>query len=383
MGEFRMPSLGADMESGTIVEWKIHVGNTVKHGDVVAEVETEKGLIDIEIFEDGLVEEIVVKEGEKVAVGAVLAIIRGAGGAVSKPQPSPIEAAPVPAQEPALPSPAADKVESGRRHISPLARRRAAELGIDPATLRGSGEQGAVSVNDVERAAGAQPSPSRPSHKQPTADQLAAMARSKREIPHYYLATTIDMSRALKWLEAENVKRSVLDRLLPAVLLLRAVALAARQFPEMNGYWIDSSFQPADRVHLGVAISLRTGGLVAPAIHDADQMNVYDLARHLLDLVQRARSGRLRSSEVSDATLTVTNLGEQGVETVFGVIYPPQVALVGFGKIVEQPRAVQGQLGIHPGLTATLAADHRTSDGHRGGRFLATIDQLLQDPEEL
>jgi pyruvate dehydrogenase E2 component (dihydrolipoamide acetyltransferase) len=211
----------------------------------------------------------------------------------------------------------------------------------------------------------------------------AAMARSKREIPHYYLSTTIDMRRSLDWLAAENAKRPVTKRLLYSVLLIRAVALALRSTPELNGFWIDDGFKLADGIHVGVAISLRQGGLINPAIHDVDKKNLDELMENMLDLVNRARTGHLRSSELSDGTITVTNLGEQGVETVFGVIYPPQVALVGFGKIIERPFATNGLLGVRPMIDATVAADHRVSDGHRGGRFLIAIDKLLQEPEKL
>jgi pyruvate dehydrogenase E2 component (dihydrolipoamide acetyltransferase) len=211
----------------------------------------------------------------------------------------------------------------------------------------------------------------------------AAMARSKREIPHYYLSTTIDMRRSLDWLAEENAKRPVTKRLLHSVLLIRAVALALRGTPELNGFWIDDAFKPADGIHIGVAISLRQGGLVNPAIHDVDKKNLDELMENMLDLVNRARAGHLRSSELSDGTITVTNLGEQGVESVFGVIYPPQVAIVGFGKITERPFAADGLLDVHPAMDATLAADHRVSDGHRGGRFLVAVDRLLQEPEKL
>jgi pyruvate dehydrogenase E2 component (dihydrolipoamide acetyltransferase) len=211
----------------------------------------------------------------------------------------------------------------------------------------------------------------------------AAMTRSKREIPHYYLGTHIDMSKAMSWLQAENLKRPVTERLLYAVLLLKAVALAVHEVPEINGFWTDGAFRPSEAVHVGVAISLRQGGLIAPAIHDVDKKNLAEIMGNLRDLVKRVRAGVLRSSEIADATITVTSLGEQGVETVFGIIYPPQVALVGFGKIVEQPWAVNGMVGARPGIMATLAADHRVSDGHRGGLFLAAIDRLLQAPEQL
>jgi pyruvate dehydrogenase E2 component (dihydrolipoamide acetyltransferase) len=208
----------------------------------------------------------------------------------------------------------------------------------------------------------------------------AAMARSKREIPHYYLATTIDMHGAMTWLAEENLKRSVPDRLLYGVLLIKAVALALKEVPELNSVWRGSEPVRSEAIHVGVAISLRGGGLVAPALHDTAGQSLGDLMRSFRDLVLRARSGGLRSSELSDPTITVTSLGEQGVESVFGIIFPPQVAIVGFGKIVERPWAVGGQLVARPVVTATLSADHRVSDGHRGGLFLAAVDRLLQAP---
>jgi pyruvate dehydrogenase E2 component (dihydrolipoamide acetyltransferase) len=282
-----------------------------------------------------------------------------------------------------------------RPRISPLARKRAQELGVDLASISGTGEDGLISAADVERAA-ATAKPTAPTSIQaapPTTKGLdlaqmrrviaAAMARSKREIPHYYLATSIDMGKALNWLSAENAKRPVTKRLLYSALLIRAVALALRRTPELNGFWLDDAFKPGEGIHIGVAISLRQGGLVNPAIHDVDKKNLDELMESMLDLVNRARTGYLRSSELADGTITVTNLGEQGVESVFGVIYPPQVALVGFGKITERPVAANGMVGARPVVDATLAADHRVSDGHRGGRFLLAIDRLLQEPEKL
>jgi len=210
-----------------------------------------------------------------------------------------------------------------------------------------------------------------------------AMSRSKREIPHYYLGTTIDLHRALAWLADHNQARPVTERLLPGVLLLKAVALALREYPELNGFWVDDRFKPSEAIHVGVAISLRQGGLVAPALHHADKLSLTELMTRLGDLVTRARTGSLRGSEVSDPTITVTHLGDQGVETVFPIIYPPQVAIVGFGKIVDRPWVVDGLIGPRPVVTATLAADHRASDGHCGGRFLARLAHLLQEPSEL
>ncbi len=210
-----------------------------------------------------------------------------------------------------------------------------------------------------------------------------AMARSKREIPHYYLSTAIDVSGSLAWLRIENEKRPVPERLLPVALLIKAVALALHDVPELNGHWIEGAFRAGAGIHVGCAISVRGGGLIAPALHDAERKDLGTLMRELRDLIARARAGSLKSSELSDPTITVTNLGDQGVDAAFGIIYPPQVALVGFGRIAERPWIVSGKVEARPLLTASLSADHRASDGHRGGLFLTAIDHLLQTPEKL
>lgn len=211
----------------------------------------------------------------------------------------------------------------------------------------------------------------------------SAMARSKREIPHYYLQTRIDMHRTLQWLASENAERPIKERILPVVPLIRAVALALGEVPELNGHWIDDQHRISEAMHIGFVIALRRGGLMAPAILHADALSMDELMTALRDLIQRARSGGLRSSEMTDATVTITNLGDLGVETVYGVIYPPQVALVGFGKTIEQPWAEDGMLGVRPVLTATLAADHRATDGHRGAQFLDALNRYLQEPAKL
>ena len=243
-------------------------------------------------------------------------------------------------------------------------------------------------MEDVQKASqvkAAKPAPSAELDRRARMRQTiaSAMARSKREIPHYYLSTSINMSRAIAWLTQENLKRSVEDRLVYGLLLLKAVALALREIPELNSVWSAGKVVESTDIHVGVAISLRGGGLVAPALHNTDRQSLDELMKNFRDLVQRARSGSLRSSELSDATITVTSLGEQGVETVFGIIYPPQVALVGFGKIVERAWSSAGQIASQPVITATLSGDHRVSDGHRGGLYLAAIDRRLQEPEEL
>jgi pyruvate dehydrogenase E2 component (dihydrolipoamide acetyltransferase) len=211
----------------------------------------------------------------------------------------------------------------------------------------------------------------------------AAMGRSKREIPHYYLGHTVDLAAALAWLETFNAAQPVSQRLLPAVLLLKASALALREVPQLNGTFIDGAFQAGAGIHVGWAISLRGGGLVAPAIRDADQRPLPVLMTAMRDLVQRARTGGLRSSELSSPTVTVTSLGDRGAETVMGIIYPPQVAIIGFGSISNRPWVVDGRVEARPVVTVSLAADHRASDGHIGALLLNGIERLLQEPEKL
>lgn len=393
-----MPSLGADMECGTIVEWQVVPGDRVRRGDIVAVVDTEKATIEIEIFEDGVIDEILVPVGEEVAVGTPLARLTPTvssppttNGATAGPRGNgttaapPAKGAPPPSGalvDPRHPSLGDPDPEPPRGRSSPLARRRAKELGRDVTGVAGTGPGGAVTAADVERAAAAVPKAGaerpRPRHA-----LAALMARSMREIPHFYLSTTIDMSSAMTWLADTNASRPPAERLLPAALLLKASALAARAVPRLNGFWVDDDFRPADGVHPGVAVSLRGGGVVAPAIHDADRLAVDELMAGLRDLVRRARAGGLRARELSEQTITVTSLGDQGAEAVFGVIYPPQVALIGFGRIAERPWAAHGMLGVRPVLTATLAADHRANDGHQGSLLLAAIERALCEPENL
>lgn len=411
MAEFCMPSLGTDMEAGTLVEWHVQPGAHVKRGDIIAVVETEKGIIDIEVFETGVVEQLLVQPGTKVPVGTVLATLRTAGapvgamaGAVAagperavagaEAQAEPGRVAPRPPEHPPRGQPSVPTTGK-RQRVSPLARRLATELALDLSTVPGTGPDGTITRADVERAAAARqaarPAPAPAAQPSPAPEPQAgmrraiatAMARSNREIPHYYLQTRIDMSRPLHWLEAENQRRPLKERLLPAVLLLKAVARALGDVPELNGYWLDDRHQPQEAIHIGFAIALRQGGLIAPAVHHVDLKSLDELMEALRDLIPRVRAGRLRSSEMTDATITVTNLGDLGVETVYGVIYPPQVALVGFGKIMEQPWAENGMLGIRPVLTATLAADHRATDGRRGAQFLDALNHYLQEAATL
>ncbi|HLN77027.1 MAG TPA: dihydrolipoamide acetyltransferase family protein [Nocardioidaceae bacterium] len=463
MPEFKMPSLGADMDSGTLVEWLVKPGDTIHRGDPMAVVDTDKSAIEVESFDDGVVESFLVEPGTRVAVGTPLASLTALGATAAAPAP----AVPVPApatagtEHAAAPAPTVvaetkkprrigapplrhhaaelgvdlaqvtgsgahgevtrrdvDRAAAGRaRRVSPYARRLAGELGVDLTELAGSGRGGSIRADDVlgavaarartsapeERAveetatsrgeappaaaAAAAPAPSvaalTPRTGSSRATIAALMSRAKREIPHYYVATTVDLAALTGWLRRTNRERAVSDRLVPAAALLKATALAARAHPELNGFWVDDRFVPGDDVHLGVAVAVRDGALVAPAIHHTADLELPELMAALRDLVKRARAGRLRRAELADPTLTVTDLGDQGVEEVIGVIYPPQVALLGVGRITDRPWAVDGLIGVRPTVRLTLSGDHRATDGATGARFLNYLEGLLQQPEEL
>lgn len=459
VAEFRMPSLGADMDAGTLLEWLVAEGDTVHRGDPVAVVDTEKSAIEVETFDDGVVEAFLVEPGDRVAVGTPMARLAPLTAAAAPATPAAPEARPKPplrhhaaelgvdladvagtgaggrvtredvdraaegvrrvtVHRPAPPEPAPTGTD--RPRVSPYARRLAEELGVDLDRVAEAAPGRTVRAEDViaarertteEPPTVAAPAPpadaaseapgsrpvevTRPTPKEPSARDrsrdagtsratiAALMSRAKREIPHYYVATTTDLHELTEWLRRTNRERTVSERVVPAAAILKATALAAREHPGLNGFWTDDGFTAASGVHLGVAVHVRGGALVAPAIHDTADLSLTELMAALRDLVKRARAGRLRRAEMADPTLTVTDLGDQGVEEVIGVIYPPQVALLGVGRIVERPWAVDGMLAVRPTVRLTLSGDHRATDGATGARFLDTLDQLLQHPEEL
>jgi len=432
MKTFDMPSLGADMESGTLIEWLVKPGDQVNNGDVVAVVETHKGAIEIEIFEDATIESLLLKEGESVPVGTPMAQLAAAGSsdetaphapeaaeetAQAQAQAEPIEPEPIepeptepdeavterPASAPSTapplqeqpPDAAVPTTDSDRAAASPAARRRAAELGIELLPGSGSGPGGAILLADVERQASeARPAPDSAAAPRASAKAgldmaamrqtiAAAMSRSKREIPHFYLSRDIDLQAASDWLQKHNDTHPPEQRLLMMALLLRATILALGAVPTFNGQYVDGNFQPSEAVNAGVAVALRGGGLIAPAILNAGAMSLSQLMAAMRELVTRTRSGRLKQSEMTRGTITVSSLGDDSADLLYGVIYPPQVALIGFGSPRLRAWLVDGELCSRNIITATLAADHRVSDGREGARLLTEIEARLQQPEQL
>jgi pyruvate dehydrogenase E2 component (dihydrolipoamide acetyltransferase) len=400
--DYAMPSLGADMDEGRVIEWRVAPGDAVHRGDLIAVVETEKSDIDIEIWHDGIVEEFLVDIGQLVDVGTPIVRLGRVGAdapapAAARPDASsPPVSAPVPAPVPVpAPAPAPAPAPGDRVPASPLARRLAAEQGIDLRAVTGSGPGGAVIEADVV-AASAGPSPAAPPAAAPTAaaaprrspDTMRSliaerMSTANREIPHYHLSRDLDVGALEMWLAERNERRPIVERILPAACFIRAVALAAARHRELNGFWIGDHFEPAETVNVAMAISLRRGGLVTPHIERADERTLDEVMSALGELVSAARTGNLRASWMTGATITITHLGDSGADLVHGVISPPQVALVGFGRSRERPWVIDGEVVVRPVVTTTLAADHRATDGAVGSRFVATLAQHIDHPEDL
>lgn len=379
MIEFKMPSLGADMEQGTLVEWLKQPGDIIHRGDVLAVVETQKGAIEIEVFNDGVLRDCRASPGDRVPVGEVIAILDGddvSGMSIDKPSVSAVPSqAPVP-----------DKPLSPGPRVTPAARRLAQQIGLDVRNIAPDGS-GVVGLRQVQ-ASSTETSPPKVQpagidFKAMRAAIAAAMARSNREIPHYYVSSDIDVTVFMDWLAQENARRSVADRLLYAVPLFRILAGTLVDTPELNGHYDQGTFSPAQTVNAGIAIAMRGGGLVAPSIQDVAGKSIDELRISLTDLVGRVRSGRLRSSELSNATVTFSNLGERTADTLMPIIYPPQVAIIGCGQIVRRPWVKDGEVHVRQIMSVTVAGDHRVSDGRSAARFLSRFEKRLTKPEDL
>lgn len=369
MGEykFRLPSLGADMTQAKIVQWYVKPGDSIQKGQLILHMETEKASFDAESFHSGTLKEILVQEGTQKSVGELLAIIETDEEVVDV---APFTSIPS-TVEPESVSPKAFAPRSGTTRAAPATRQLAAQLGVDIETITASGKGGIITPEDVKGAVG--------SSRQDAMQRITArlMSRSKHEIPHYYLETEILLTRILKSLEEFNETAEPSARVLPAAVLLKAVARAAAESPSFNGTWVKERFTPSPSVDLGVAISSKMTGLIAPTIPSAEKLSLSEMMHCLSELTSRVRQGNLLSSDMKSPSLTVTSLGDLGAQRVFGVIYPPQVALVGFGSIHEKPVCENGSVVTGKVVNMSLSADHRVSDGLQGSLFLGKVVKHL------
>jgi pyruvate dehydrogenase E2 component (dihydrolipoamide acetyltransferase) len=427
MPEIIMPRLSDTMEEGTLAAWLKQPGDQVQRGDVLAEIETDKATMELEAFEEGVLQQILVKEGETVPIGQPIAIV-GAGGAsapaAAPAQPAPAAAPPSPAEQAAkiettpevetsaaaaeaaaasAPAPAAagEPVKA-----SPMARAIARDQGIDLSTVTGSGPGGRVVKADVEalaagdggRAAPAA-APAAPAVKAPAAAQPAAgadveeipltsmrktvarrLVESMQSAPHFYLTIQVDVEALLglraelnQRLADEGVKLSVND------LLIKACAVTLRAHPDINVSWAGDKILRHRRVHVGIAVAV-DGGLIVPVVRDTDQKSVSQISKDAKALIERARIGKLRPEDYTGGTFTISNLGMFGIDQFTAVINPPEAAILAVGTTSEEPIVRDGQLATRQRMKLTLSIDHRALDGATGAQFLAALKATLEEP---
>ncbi|ABV36786.1 catalytic domain of components of various dehydrogenase complexes [Shewanella sediminis HAW-EB3] len=377
-----MPSLGADMTEGMLVEWLVKRGDPVKRGDIIAVIETQKGAIDMEVYHTGVISEILHQPVVTLPVGTVMARVET--------QASDREVAATIAPQIDTVAPqidtAADRVAA---IASPIVRKIAMGKSLDLTAIKGSGPKGAILLRDLPenteeiRASTSDRKQSSGITKSMRAAIAAAMSKSKNEIPHFYQSLDIELGNAQEWLKKTNEDRAPEQHILLLALLLKAVAKTLTKYPDLNGFYQENQFVHAKEIHIGNVISIRQGGLVVPAIHHVDKLSVDETMQAIRDISARGRNGHLRSSELTDATITITNMGERGTDTVFAVIYPPQVAIIGFGKIRETLQLVDAILVSRDVMSVCLSADHRVIDGMLGAKFLNALSKQLQKPELL
>ena len=412
-----MPALSPTMTEGTLARWLVKEGDSVRSGDVIAEIETDKATMEVEALDDGVVASLAVAEGtQNVAVNAVIAILTEDGesvkeavaAAVSAPAaPSPAApAAPAPAAEPApapiqqapaptpvTPAPAPTPT-TGRVFASPLARRIAADAGLDLARLSGTGPHGRIIRADVEEALASgqavQPATAMPAATAPAEDRFVphnAMRRviaerlqqAKQTAPHFYLTVDCGIDnlltarKALNEAAEDGVKISVND------MVVKAAAAALMAEPDVNGYFEAEGCRYFSSADVCVAVAVE-GGLVRPVIHNAQNLGLAEISRKTADLASRARSGTLDPSEYAGGSFTISNLGMYGIREFAAVINPPQSAILAVGAGEQRPVVKDGELAVATVMTVTLSADHRIVDGALGARWLQAFKRAIEQP---
>ncbi len=412
MTDILMPRLSDTMEEGVVSAWRKQVGDEVHPGDVLVEIETDKAVMEHEAYEEGVLGEILVKEGDAAPIGAPIARLVGAGepvgGSAPAAAPEPVTPAPAapPAPEPAAeaPAPAAVTRPDGARILSsPLARRDARELGVDLAAVPGSGPGGRIIRADVAKAAANSPTTvaaAAPSVPAPAAaaraveetDELIPLTSIRKTIarrltesmqssPHFYVTKTIDAGplstlRAQlneRLVAAEKKKVSVND------IIVRAVAVVLRDHPVVNSSFTPEAIVQHGRIHVGIAVATETG-LVVPVIRDADTKSLTSISAETRTLAGKARDRKLGLDEMTGGTFTVSNLGMYGIDHFTAVINPPEAAILAVGAVRPEPGVKDGELAVVQKMTMTLSSDHRVIDGAQAAEFVRDLAAVLEDP---
>ncbi|KEI44530.1 dihydrolipoamide acetyltransferase family protein [Saccharopolyspora rectivirgula] len=422
MTDIHMPRLSDTMEEGVIAAWRKQVGDQVSRGDVVADIETDKAIMELEAYDDGVLEKILVAEGETVPIGTPIAVLGDGSGVSSEPEPAPsapseqsaedtaeqsaprTNGVPAPTEAPVA-QPQQDAGAPPKPKASPLAKAVARELGVNLADVQGTGPGGRIIRADVEAAAeqqqAAQPAAPQPAQPAPAAAQPARgtedveevplsrirkvtakrLTESKQQAPHFYLTSAIDVTELVEFratlnerlLAAGGPKVSIND------LVVKAVATALRANPSLNVSFAEDKLLQHKRIHLGVAVALEDG-LVVPVIRDADRKSVSEIAAEAKEKAVRAREGKLRPDEMSGSTFSISNLGMFGIEEFSAVINPPEAGILAVGAVKDEVQVREGEFVARKIMRVTLSADHRAVDGAVGAAFLQQLTGLLEDP---
>ncbi|WED23180.1 2-oxo acid dehydrogenase subunit E2 [Vibrio sp. JC009] len=396
--DLTMPAFGADMATGTLIEWQVEQGQEVRRGDIIAVIETNKGAIELDIFEDTVIEGLLVEVGEEISVGTPIAKLRGPATQESEDTPDEaVEAeseelvinAPDPVQS--VPEIAVVETSSDFILASPGARYAARQNNINLAEVS-RGNTSPVTLKDLTVSGTATETVTKSQLKpEPQSDPEALMRQaisdtvtlSKQTIPHYYLSQRLDITKLQEYLIDYNGDKEPEDRLLLAAPLITAVARLLAKHKALNGQFINGKFVQSKTVHLAHAVNIRGKGLIMPVIRDAQTFNAITVMQTITRQVAEARRGMLPMSQLTGATCCVSSIGERGAEQMSAIIQPPQVAIIALGSPHQEPLVINNQVEIRDVITSTLAADHRVSDGHVGAKFLYQLNQLIQKPEQL
>jgi pyruvate dehydrogenase E2 component (dihydrolipoamide acetyltransferase) len=399
-----MEALSPTMEEGRVVKWHKRDGDPVKAGETLAEVETDKAVMDLVARADGVLRQVAAAEGETVAVGSVVAVIAAPGEAVgappaSSPKPAPA-LAPGSGERGAVPS-AAVPADATRVKASPLARRIAKEAGVDLKLVTGTGPGGRVTKRDLEaRAVAAQPAPQRevplPAPRSPVVmrDRDAyqdvpltqirktiakRLATSLGPIPHFFLTTEVDMERASEARDALNKQLGDQGKVSFNDIIIKATAHALTKHRACNAWFQEDHIRYWNEVHIGMAVAVEDG-LITPVIRNADLKSLADIGQEAKELAERARNRRLQPNEYTGATFSVSNLGMFDIDQFTAVINPPEAGIIAVGSVAQKPVVVDGQLVARRRMRITMSCDHRVIDGATGAAFLRTLKQMLENP---
>ncbi len=406
--EIKMPNLGSDMEEGILLNWTKQIGEQINEGDVIAEIETDKATVEVPATASGTLIKLIGEPGETLKVGSVIGYVGAQGESApangrsapeAKPAPKePVQVAPTPA-----PTPAVIHAEGERLKASPVARKVAADRGIDLQQVPGSGPGGRIVKADVE---GFQPQAAPvgiPTTAAPTIGTIPSgadvevidipkmrarigsrMVESKQQVPHFYVTVEIDVEALLALRQQINAGLDDAHKITVNDLIVKAAALTLRDFPNLNTHFYGDKLVHNLRINIGMAVPTNNGGLMNVVAKDADKVSLGTMAAQNKEMIARAREGKVKTEDISGSTFTVSNLGPYGVEHFLAIINPPEAGILAVGTAMKVPVVKpDGTLGVGNRMKVTISVDHRVSDGAEGARYLQRFKQLIENPMQL